>query len=58
MNEQLKKLHNEALNVKLDSLEYWKLRATYLEKYYDPTYTQTERSNCFSLWHTLSNRMK
>jgi len=58
MNDSLKKLHNEAMNVKFDSLEYWKLRCTYLEKSQDPTYTPTERNNCFSLWRTLLIRMK
>lgn len=38
------------------TLEYWKQRAIHLEKSNDPTYSKTERDNCFHCWLMLVNK--
>lgn len=58
MKEHIKKLFKEAKEVPFDSRAFWKLRATYLEKSLDPTYSEEERQNCDSLWRILSARTK
>ena len=54
--QHIKILINEAKLVPLDSKQYWKLRATYLEKYLDPTYGEQEQSNCMMLYDILRLR--
>lgn len=57
-HEHIRKLFDEAREVRYDSKDYWRLRALYLEKYIDPTYSQDERGNCFRLFDFIKNRTK
>lgn len=52
----MKELEEQAKKVQFDSALYWKLRATYLEKYLDPTYSEEERDNCYKLFRILKHR--
>jgi hypothetical protein len=52
----LAELEKEAKIVSVGSAEYWKLRCRYLEKHIDPTYSDSERSNCRELYKILVNR--
>lgn len=58
IQKQMDKLRQECESVKLFSRQYWELRATYLEKSQDKTYSEDERENSFSLWYLLSHRTK
>lgn len=58
MDKQISKLRRECETVKLHSREYWQLRATYLEKSQDPTYSKVERDHSFSFWYLLCKRTK
>lgn len=54
--QHIQELIKEAKEISMFSIDYWKLRATYLEKYLDPTYGETERGNCRMLYDILKLR--
>ncbi len=52
----LAELKNECETVQFGSINYWKLRCTYLEKTLDETYSVFERDNCREFYKILTNR--
>jgi hypothetical protein len=54
--DHIQKLIDEARTVPADSKQYWKLRAKYLQRFIDPTYSDQEKENCFMLHRILENR--
>lgn len=56
MQEHIQKLVDEAKTIKVNSVEYWKLRATYLQRVIDPTYSEQEKENCLMLHRILERR--
>lgn len=46
-------LVDEATKELFGTEKYWRLRAKYLERHIDPTYTKIERSNCWILYTIL-----
>ena len=52
----LAKLKAECETVPLNSLQYWKLRCTYLEKSMDETYSLFENNRCYEFYRILALR--